>query len=225
MSTMGTPLYALRDHNMAATGTPGIVYVMINEAMPGYVKIGKTADLDRRLLELDWTNLPLPFECFYAARVANSHFVEQQLHEAFGDFRVRARREFFQVAPERVVAALRLAELEPVRPGTAAEAEATNSDVAQDLQEARERRARFNFNMVGIPNGAVLTFTRDASVTATVADTSHVTFNGQVTSLSEAARVALLGKGLSWSAVQGPRFWQFDGEILEERRRRLQGEA
>jgi hypothetical protein len=210
---------------MILTGSPGIVYVMINEAMPGYVKIGKTEDLDRRLTELDWTNIPLPFECFYAARVANPTFVEQQLHEAFGDFRVRARREFFKVSPERVVAALRLAEIETVRPGSSAEPEAANSDVAQDLQEVRERRARFNFNMVGIPVGAVLTFTRDSSVTAIVVDASHVTFNGQVTSLSEAARLALLAKGLSWSAVQGPRFWQFEGEILEERRRRLQGEA
>lgn len=72
-----------------------IVYVLINEAMPGYVKIGKTEDLERRVRDLDWTNLPLPFECFYAARVRNAGFVESQLHEAFGDHRVRAKREFF----------------------------------------------------------------------------------------------------------------------------------
>lgn len=86
----------------------GIVYVLINEAMPGYVKVGKTDSIERRLRDLDWTNLPLPFECFYAARVADATFVEGQLHEAFGDNRVRARREFFRISPERVVAALRL---------------------------------------------------------------------------------------------------------------------
>jgi hypothetical protein len=90
--------------------------VLINEAMPGYVKVGKTEDIERRLLDLDWTNLPLPFECFYAAKVANAGFVEAQLHDAFGVQRVRARREFFRVSPERVVAALRLAELENVTP-------------------------------------------------------------------------------------------------------------
>jgi hypothetical protein len=47
-----------------ATSGQGIVYVLINEAMPGYVKVGKTDNLDRRLRDLDWTNLPLPFECF-----------------------------------------------------------------------------------------------------------------------------------------------------------------
>ncbi len=34
-------------------GSPGIIYVLINEAMPGYVKVGKTEDLDRRLQDLD----------------------------------------------------------------------------------------------------------------------------------------------------------------------------
>ena len=54
----------------------GIVYVLINEAMPGYVKVGKTDCIERRLQDFDWTNLPLPFECFYAAKVADAGFVE-----------------------------------------------------------------------------------------------------------------------------------------------------
>lgn len=204
-------------------GSPGIIYVLINEAMPGYVKVGKTEDLDRRLQDLDWTNLPLPFECFYAARVGNASFVESQLHNAFGDQRVRARREFFRVSPERVVAALQLAEVENVTPRQSVTAgEAASEEVQHDLQEARERRSRFNFTMVNIPIGAVLRFTRDESITATVTDARHVSFHGQTTSLSEAARQALITQGLNWSAVQGPRFWQYEGEILEDRRQRLE---
>ena len=34
-------------------GNPGIIYVLTNEAMPGYVKVGKTDDLDRRVQDLD----------------------------------------------------------------------------------------------------------------------------------------------------------------------------
>lgn len=208
---------------MAPPGNPGIIYVLINEAMPGYVKVGKTDDLDRRLQDLDWTNLPLPFECFYAAKVGNASFVESQLHNAFGDQRVRARREFFRVSPERVVAALQLAELENVTPRQSVVAgEAVSEEVKHDLQEARERRARFNFTMVNIPTGAVLRFTRDENITATVTDARHVSFNGQITSLSEAARQALTTKGFNWVAVQGPRYWQYEGEILEDRRRRLE---
>jgi T5orf172 domain len=197
----------------------GIVYVLINEAMPGYVKVGKTDSIERRLRDLDWTNLPLPFECFYAARVPDAGFVETQLLNAFGDNRVRARREFLRISPERVVAALRLAASEDVTPR---EDVAISEEVRHDLQEARVRRANFNFEMVQIPVGAVLTFTRDPNVSATVADSRHVIFDGTTTSLSEAARFALAAQGLHWSAVQGSLYWQYEGEPLDERRRRME---
>ena len=197
----------------------GIVYVLTNEAMPGYVKVGKTDNIEQRLRALDWTNLPLPFECFFAAKVADASFVEAQLLEAFGDNRVRARREFLRISPERVVAALRLAALEDVTPR---EDVPVSEEVRHDLEEARARRANFNFDMVQIPVGAVLTFTRDDKVTATVANNRRVTFNGAITSLSEAARLALAAQGLNWSAVQGPLYWQYEGETLDERRRRME---
>jgi len=202
-----------------AGGKDNIVYVLINEAMPGYVKIGRTSDIDRRLTDLDWTNIPLPFECFYAGRVTDANFVEAQLHEAFGDNRVRAKREFFRISPERVVAALRLATLEDLTPRGAI---AVSEEVRHDLEEARARRSAFNFTMVDVPVGAILTFTRDPNVTATVADAKRVQFNGQLTSLSEAARLAFVQKGFNWSAVQGPLYWQYEGEALDERRRRME---
>ena len=193
-------------------GKESIVYVLINEAMPGYVKIGRTSNLAQRLTDLDWTNIPLPFECFYAARVNDANFVEGQLFDAFSDNRVRAKREFFRISPERVVAALRLAAIADVTPGRN---DATLSDeVRRDLEEARARRSAFNFTMVDVPVGATLTFTRDPNITATVADEKGVQFNGQLRSLSEAARLALSQKGLNWSTVQGPLYWQFENETL-----------
>ena len=51
----------------------GIVYILTNEAMPGYVKIGRTdGDLASRVRQPDSTGVPLPFEVFYAARVRDS---------------------------------------------------------------------------------------------------------------------------------------------------------
>ena len=46
-----------------------IIYILINEAMPGYVKIGRTTDLNQRLRSLYRTQVPLPFEVFYACIV------------------------------------------------------------------------------------------------------------------------------------------------------------
>ena len=47
-----------------------IVYILTNESMPGYIKIGRTeTSVPQRMSELDKTSMPLPFQCYYAARV------------------------------------------------------------------------------------------------------------------------------------------------------------
>ena len=88
----------------------GIVYILTNEAMPGYIKIGKTTtSVDQRVLELSRsTSVPLPFECYYAVRVADVSQVEKALHDAFGDHRKNPKREFFTIAPERIVSILKV---------------------------------------------------------------------------------------------------------------------
>lgn len=198
-----------------------IVYVLINEAMPGYTKIGRTDSLEQRIRSLDNTSVPLPFECFYAARVNDAVFVEKQLHAAFADIRVRKNREYFEVAPERVVAALRLAELEDVTPGN----DFVDSDDDQKaLDRARERRAVFNFTMVDVPVGAALKFTRNSDVICEVVSARKVRFEGEVTSLSYAAQKALESEGVAWKAVQGPLYWEYEGETLNERRDRIETE-
>ena len=56
----------------------GIVYVLTNPAMPGMVKIGKTGrEVEARLNDLYTTGVPLPFECAYAARVADMDKVKK----------------------------------------------------------------------------------------------------------------------------------------------------
>ncbi len=198
-----------------------IVYVLINEAMPGYAKIGRTDNLEQRIRSMDNTSVPLPFECFYAARVSDAVFVEKQLHDAFADFRVRKNREYFEVAPERVVAALRLAALEDVTPG---KDYVESDDDQKALDKARERRSVFNFRMVDIPAGTVLTFTRNQDVTCEVVSARKVRFEGEVTSLSFAAQKALENEGVLWKSVQGPLYWEYEGETLTERRERMESD-
>lgn len=198
-----------------------IIYILTNEAMPGYVKVGRTdRDLEVRMREFDVTPIPLPFECFFAARVRKEKRVEVLLHEAFADHRVRSNREFFEVAPERVAAALRIAEmLEDVTPrGDVVESEEDRAA----LYEAKRRRAVFNFRMVDVPDGAVLTFSRDKTRTCRVVDSRNVEFSGETMSLSESARRIFSEIGYNWKAVQGPLYWEYEGETLEERRRRIE---
>ncbi len=202
---------------MASNGENQIVYVLVNEAMPGYVKIGKTStSLEQRIRELSGsTSVPLPFTCFYACTVKDMGFVEHQLHDAFDNNRVNPRREFFQIAPERVVAALKLAEIEDITPN---KDYVDSKEDQQALNQARERRSRFNFKMVDIPVGAELTFSRGEDVKARVVDNHNIEINGEVTSLSLSAQKLL---GYKWQ-VAGTDYWMYDGETLDERRRRLE---
>jgi len=195
-----------------------IIYILINESMPGYVKIGKTTtDLERRVRELDTTSVPLPFECFYACTVKDAAFVERQLHATFLGHRVRSSREFFEIPPESAVAALKLAEIENVTPKKDF---VESQEDQQALNQARTRRGRFNFGMVDIPVGAELVFSRDENIKAKVIDikaSKSVEYNGKVTSLSDSAREIL---GCDYR-VAGTDYWKYEGETLDERRRRF----
>jgi len=196
-----------------------IIYILINESMPGYVKIGKTStSLEQRIKELSGsTSVPLPFTCFYACTVKDSAFVEHQLHDAFDNHRVNPRREFFQIAPERVVSALKLAQIEDITP---------KNDIVEDkedqkaLNEARERRSPFRFDMADIPYGSEIVFSRDENIKAKVIDNRFIELNGEKTRLSISAQ-KLLGYDYG---VAGTDYWMYEGETLDERRRRIGNE-
>ena len=194
-----------------------IIYILTNEAMPGYVKIGKTStNLEQRIRELSTsTSVPLPFTCFYACTVADAQFVEHQLHDAFDNNRINPRREFFQIAPERVVSALKLAEIENVTPKK--DFIETQED-QQSLNQARTRRAIFNFKLVDIPVGAELVFSRDENIKAKVIDNRSIEYNGEITSLSTSAQKIL---GYDYG-VAGTDYWMYEDETLDERRRRFE---
>ena len=195
-----------------------IVYILINEAMPGYIKIGRTrTSVEQRMQELYKTPVPLPFECFYAAKVENSKEVEQALHDAFADNRVSPNREFFQIAPERVVSVLKLLSLEEVTPGRIY-TETKEDEIA--LEKARTQSSVFNFEMVKIPVGAILNLARNKDITCRVLDKRWVDYGGETTSLTAAAQKAL---GIN-RPLQGPLFWEYEGELLTERRKRMEQE-
>lgn len=197
----------------------GIVYILTNASMPGYIKIGMTqASVEQRVKELSRSSaVPIPFECYYAVRVADVHQVEFSLHDAFGDHRVNPKREFFQLAPERVVAILKLLSIGEV--SISSDAGVENKADAIALEAAHKRRSAFNFEMADIPVGSELKFIRDEKIMCTVApDQKHVNFQGEIMSVSSAAQKAL---GSKWQ-VQGPAYWTYEGEILDERRQRIE---
>ena len=199
----------------------GIIYVLTNPAMEGYVKVGRTNNLIRRIRELDNTSTPLPFECVFAVEVDNPEEVELLLHDAFADGRTRSTREFFEVNPERIISALRLTRGRDVTPG---------SDIVEDgesrraLARTNKIREAFNFGMVGIVPGTMLTFIRDPAQTCEVLTKRTVLFEGEETSLSASAAILLKRSGWTTNKVAGPLYWCLGGESLSELRRRMEQE-
>ena len=210
----------------------GIVYILINGAMPGYTKIGKTTSpIEERMRGLDTTGVPLPFECFYAAQVQNQDEVERLLHDAFRDYRVRDRREFFTVDPERAQAALKLAKGEDVTPRNDIVADSSDRDAKDDqvaLNKAR-RREHFNFEMLDIPIGTELVSTQDENLTCKIIGKKKIEFEGEDMSLSAAALKVAHRMGYDWTTIAGPNYWKYmddshGSETLAERRRRIEEE-
>ena len=189
-----------------------IVYILTNEAMPGYIKIGRTStSVEQRMRELDKTSTPLPFQCYYAARVEDDQKLERTPHSAFGDHRVRSSREFFRLDPYKARVVIELLALEDVTP---------RGDVFEDaeseaaVQKASKTSGRDSFSENGIPVGAILEYVSDRSLTCSVSDDNNVLFAAQVVSPSRAAVLANAQRGGSATAISGPISWLFENQTL-----------
>jgi len=201
---------------------PDIIYVLTNEAMPGLVKIGRTnGSVESRIRDLSSASgVPLPFECYFAAEVGDCGRLEMTLHQLFSESRLNPKREFFKVDPEKIVLAISIGEFKEVIPG----ALEVDEEEQEALEKIKARRPRLRLDALGIKPGDVLTSSRDDSITATVAEGGKVNYDGEVLSLSAAALKALHSLGYKTPAASGSDYWKFDGELLDERRRRIEAE-
>lgn len=203
-----------------------IVYVLSNPAFEDYVKVGKTDNLEQRLRRLDNTSVPLPFRCVYAVEVDNVDEVERLVHQAFADHRVRSSREFFEIDPQRVIAALKLTELMGGKNVTPKDDIAADDEGIKAIEMAARRKGRsYNLMDAGLCKGDVLHYVNDENVTAEVVGKKTILFEGKETSLSRSALLLLHRDGYTWKTAQGSRYWMFNGETIQERLKRQQREA
>ena len=181
-----------------------VVYVLTNPAFEGYVKVGRTTNLEQRLRSLDNTSVPLPFRCVFAVEVEDDAQVEKLVHQAFADHRTRTTREFFEVDPQRIMAALKLTRGLDVTP---------KNDIAEDeegvkaLEKAtRKPRKTYKFSDAGLKVGDIINYANNNQITAQVISEKKVLFEGEETSLSKSALSLLHRDGYTWQTVNG---WQF----------------
>ncbi len=191
----------------------GIVYLLTNEAMPGFVKIGKTTQDDPqvRMDQLYNTSVPVPFTCVLALQVEKPSEVERALHEAFRPNRINPKREFFKIEPEQAIAALGLANGEDVTPTVNQDNNKISEAERSSSERLRSRRPNLNFLEMGIEPGTELEPTSGDEI-AVVVDERRVRFRNRTMYLTEATRER---ENLSYS-VAPTGYWRYKGRSLSE---------
>lgn len=88
----------------------GSVYIATNEYLPDLVKIGRSADPARRMLELSGSaGVPGTFKLAHAVRVADMYDVEARMHRRFAARRVKGSEFFRMTVGEAKVGLARVA--------------------------------------------------------------------------------------------------------------------
>ena len=204
----------------------GVIYILTNPSFPEYVKIGYAKDIEQRLLQLNRSEtIPFAFRV-YATYDVVTPLSDLILHDlidglnpdlrAIETFNGKKRtREFYEMTPEYAynilssIAKLSGTEsrLKRIKPEGH---EVEDIKIAEEAENAY-RRGPFTFSSVGINPGEIISFVPDCSITATVVDDKHIRIGETVTSLSGAAK-SILHK----NALQGPKFWSYNGRILDD---------
>ncbi len=216
-----------------ANKEPGYVYILTNPSFrEDWVKIGKSSrPVDIRSKELDNTAVPLPFEIFATLKTVKYDIVEKKIHKAIDrltDLRIRQNREFFNIKPELALEILRdeamvlddaevtlYKDNKPLRPA--------DPDKPVDLTPpSLPHRPRFKFSMVNIPIGATLVFV-PTGINVKVASDDQIEYEGRIYKLSPFVGTFMPeDKRNTSGAYQGPKFFTFRGEILDDIRKRME---
>ena len=190
-----------------------IIYILTNQSFPDWIKIGRCSDLTKRIKSLSQNSaVPLPFDCYYACLVKNGEEIERKVHDIFSEQRVSKQREFFKADPEKVVQVLELVAIEQVR---LENEQNEHEPLARLILEELKSQNYFNFIDAGIPLGAEIYLTRDASIKATVTDQQKVIYQSMKWDFTELTKHLLKSKFRSpYQKISTPRYWSYNGEML-----------
>lgn len=215
----------------------GIVYILTNPSLDGWVKIGMTErnDVEKRLQELNApTNIPLSYRCYATYEVDNPLEVEKRIHsiidridnslharEQLGNGRIR-EREFFRISPETAYGIFKdIAVLRDDVDDLKTYAPTTEQAQEEEIAETKPKRSNNSFQLLGIPIGAEIVFLFDEGIVAKVADNlNSVEYENELYSVSALARKLLIEKRgwLETSHANGWRFFTKDGITLSDLR-------
>ena len=210
----------------------GYVYILTNPSFKDdWVKIGKSSrPVNIRSKELDNTAVPLPFEIYATLKTVKYEHVERLIHKTIDrltDLRIRQNREFFNIAPEKALDILKDisttlddADIDEVYLGENRHNNKKENNTNEC--EKRHQRPRFKFSMINIPIGATIIFT-PTGTEVKVADDDKVEYDGRLYKLSPFVGTFMPEERQNTSgAYQGPKYFSYKGEILDDIRTRFE---
>ena len=183
----------------------GVIYILTNPSFPQYVKIGYATDVRKRLDELNRsTAVPFAFRV-YATYEVDSALSDKKLHSILDRLNPELRsteeidgkrriREFYAMTPEDAYSILEaIAEINNyshrLKKWKATVTEQQEETLAQKINELhQERMAPFTFSACGIKIGEKIEFFCNGNAHSgemcEVADDKHVSYNGEIWSLT-----------------------------------------
>lgn len=195
------------------------IYILINPAMPQWIKVGKADDIPKRLKTLyKSTCLPTPFECYAYMQVPGESVfaIENALHQLM-EFSSDKKKEFFKMSPQLAFTYFKT--VSKINPKIK-----LNPAPNFDTEEDKQKREKTTFKRLNIPVGSVLVYKNNSKIKCVVHDNKNkVEYDGHITTLSQIA--CFLQKG----SVNGFDYFvldkgKFKNETLWERRLRLEDE-
>ena len=221
----------------------GAIYIFVNPAFPGLVKIGYADDVEKRMKQLNSnTGLPDPFHCYALYRV-RKRLEDLQLHEMIdtldSSLRHAKNREFYELDYKKAFKILSaIAQINgddaqlvenPFNDDYFIQKEDTKgaskdkvihnnkSTFLKDKNIKRKQSKRLTFESIGIPIGAELVFRKNPVIICKVMDNENkVNYKGKIYSISALATMLLDVK-----AAQGGEYFTYKGEKLTDIRKRL----
>ncbi len=221
----------------------GIVYILTNPCLDGWVKIGMTErnDVEKRLQELNSpANIPLSYRCYATYEVENPLEVEKRIHslidrvdnslharEELGNGKIR-EREFFRISPETAYGIfVDIAVLRNDRDSLKIYEPTMEEAREEEIADTKPRRSNSSFELLGIPAGTEIAFLFDDSIVARVLDDSNsVEYESEKYSVTALARKLLVEKR-DWKATSSANGWRFftkSGVTLSDLRDKIENE-
>lgn len=215
----------------------GMIYILTNPSFPEYVKIGYADDVNKRLQQLNRSEcVPFAFRVF-AYYDVQSRLSDKKVHEIIDRLNPNLRsidtfggktriREFYAMSADDAYSLLEaIAEIngctDKLHKVSMSDEDKVAEETAEEIAtETQEKSENFSFSKCQIPMGATLEYCNDPSVTCTVVNDRMIEYQGKEMYLTGLAK-KLLGKK---TGVAGPRYFKYNGEWLNDIRRKCESE-